>query len=157
MTTNTDQATELRRYRTVSAYMNNQTPEEWANMAHAVMADVRAGDDIPDLAESAAWDILRASYWNAVRAIVADVAAEEIPTEDARTEYVEQSVDGSQWVIYTWRAGIVLAVSDNGDAYDNEIGESGANESVRAFYAMLRDVCDLLPEWEEHEEDDSGA
>lgn len=53
-------------------------------------------------------------------------------------EYIDESADGSQWVIYTHKTKIVGLVSDNMDAYQ------GPDESTRAYFALRSDIIEEL-------------
>ena len=75
--------------------------------------------------------VLRASYWESVRDIAEDIAGEPDLTADDVSDRVAESVDGSQWIIYTWRALLVRSLSDHGDAYE-EYG-----------FGFMRDADDL--------------
>ena len=75
--------------------------------------------------------VLRASYWESVRDIAQDIAGEPDLSADDVSDRVAESVDGSQWIVYTWRARLVRSLSDHGDAYE-EYG-----------YGFMRDADDL--------------
>ena len=92
-----------------------------------------------DEQEQDAMRVLRSSYWESVRDIAQDIAtdhlAEAYANDDDRTDdlsdRIAESVGGSQWVIYTWRARLVRSLSDHGDAYE-EYG-----------FGFMRDADDL--------------
>ena len=86
---------------------------------------------ITDDQEIDALRVLRASYWESVRDIAEDIAGEPDLTADDVSDRVAESVDGSQWIIYTWRARLVRSLSDHGDAYE-EYG-----------FGFMRDADDL--------------
>ena len=77
---------------------------------------------------------------------------------EAVDEYLHESVDGHQSVIYTWRAQLVLAHSSNDDYAVTEFGaesitqaSGGINWSALAYGAMFADVSEhLWPLFEEH-------
>ena len=87
------------------------------------------------------------AYNQAVRDIVEEALTEHPDDDEARDIFISESVDGSEWVIYTYRAQIVIAISDNSDAYlefgivfpDGEIPWSTV-----AYSAMEADCCELL-------------
>lgn len=84
--------------------------------------------------------------------------------EDAVYEFIEQSVDGSYWVIYYHAAAKTLEYSDNENAYFEE--HDGGQESWQsygdvltalAYWALRADVMDRLPEdWQENIEQSFG-
>ena len=86
---------------------------------------------ITDEQEIDALRVLRASYWESVRDIAEDIAGEPDLTADDVSDRVAESVDGSQWIIYTWRARLVRSLSDHADAYE-EYG-----------FGFMRDADDL--------------
>ena len=86
---------------------------------------------ITDDQEIDALRVLRASYWESVRDIAQDIAGEPDLTADDVSDRVAESVDGSQWIIYTWRARLVRSLSDHADAYE-EYG-----------FGFMRDADDL--------------
>lgn len=66
---------------------------------------------------------------------------------------ITESVDGSQWVIYTYRAQLVLQFSSNDNAGPDECGWFAFTEgctgwsdlfSRGAFYAMVWDVNEAI-------------
>jgi hypothetical protein len=90
---------------------------------------------------------IQTAYNAAVREIVEEAIREYPANEDERGEFIDQSIDGSEWVIYTWKAQLVIVLSGNADAYI----EYGLNEtravidwSALAYAAMQQDANDLL-------------
>ena len=113
-----------------------------------------------DEQEQDAMRVLRSSYWESVRDIAQDIAtdhlAEAYANDDDRTDdlsdRIAESVDGSQWVIYTWRALLVRSLSDHADAIE-EYGMFGNQtepddlDSIitrAAYLAMHDDVREVL-------------
>ena len=92
---------------------------------------------------------IEAAYTASVRGI-AEEAIELDDSDGSRGDYIHESVDSSEWVIYTYRAMLVPVVSGNGDAYDRDFGgvpDGPMKESQIAYAAMLADVwehVDLL-------------
>ena len=71
---------------------------------------------------------------------------EEEVAEEVREEmdtWLHESIDGHQFIIYTAMANAVILVSNNDDAYENEIGGYASTE-VRAFFAMRQDVAERI-------------
>jgi hypothetical protein len=93
-------------------------------------------------------------YYSAVNSIAAGII-EEVGT-DEYAEYsdaVHEWVDGSQWVIYTYRAQLLLTFSSNSDAGPDEIGWEGLVSgcdgwsdlySRGAYFAMCADVSEAI-------------
>ena len=111
-----------------------------------------------DEQEEDAMRVLRSSYWESVRDIAQDIAtdhlAEAYANDDDRTDdlsdRIAESVDGSQWVIYTWRALLVRSLSDHADAYEDYDDLASASDDLdsiisrAAYFAMHDDVRDVL-------------
>ena len=113
-----------------------------------------------DEQEEDAMRVLRSSYWESVRDIAQDIAtdhlAEAYANDDDRTDdlsdRIAESVDGSQWIIYTWRARLVRSLSDHADAIE-EYGDLGGDHpgvsldtilERAAYLAMHDDVRGVL-------------
>ena len=102
-------------------------------------------------------------YWDSVRGIAED-AVDEYPTdEEARNEYVWESVDGSQWIIYYAGHETILAESGRLEPDGSEVAATcGPNadwremQQVAAFLAMNAEVMEaveaILEEREEEAE-----
>jgi len=113
---------------------------------------------ITDEQEQDAMRVLRSSYWESVRDIAQDIAtdhlAEAYANDDDRTDdlsdRIAESVDGSQWVIYTWRALLVRSLSNHADAcedYDDLASASDGIDAIitrAAYFAMHDDVRGVL-------------
>lgn len=91
----------------------------------------------------------RARYWAAVRGIAEDALATHPDDDDAQHEAVWQSVDGSEWIIYTHRNLDVLRFTEQDEAYE-DFGELPVKDGAYlvyqwiAFCAMKADVEDEL-------------
>jgi len=59
-------------------------------------------------------------------------------------EWLDETLDGHEFVIYTYRAKLVAVASDNSDAYESEHGEPSPKPEVTAFHAMRSDVWEVL-------------
>ena len=103
-------------------------------------------------------------YWTQVDNIGAEAVAEAIENsndaqeaEDAVYEFIDQSVDGSYWVIYYHAAAKTLDYTENGDAFfEAGVGGQESWESygdvltALAYWALRADVMDRLPDdWQE--------
>ena len=98
--------------------------------------------DVRDCAASAVSDIGRRSQ--AARSLEAMGLSEDWPKDVDLSDRVHELVDGSQWVIYTWRNLRVLQYTAHFDAYEGETSLSTQSLSsiltVSAYYAMHADV-----------------
>ena len=109
---------------------------------------------ITDDQEIDALRVLRASYWESVRDIAEDIAGEPDLTADDVSDRVAESVDGSQWIIYTWRARLVRSLSDHGDAYEeygfgfmrdaDDLDDSITRAAYLAMHDDVREVLDRI-------------
>lgn len=100
-------------------------------------------------------NLIREWYYTEIRSLadaaiseVADyVKSEDDPDDDSVREHLDEwlheTIDGHQFVIYTMQAKCALLASDNEDALENETGETGTVEA-RCYYAMRADVSELL-------------
>lgn len=83
------------------------------------------------------------------RETVNDIAKEalKLTDEDERDEFIRESVDGSEWIIYYQNARAVAMVTDNLDAMQDagvDIEDGAAIECSLAFCAMRQDVQDAI-------------
>lgn len=125
-------------------------------------------DKIPTFSD--VMDAARRWYYSEIRSI-ADEAIKEClerhaddSTDDRRealTEWVDETTEGHEFVIYTAQAGMVLAASDNDGAYEDATGEDGGTVEARACMAMRADVWDMLgareDEWHAPDPDDDDS
>ncbi len=97
---------------------------------------------------------LRRAYYSAVADYAKDIIdhAKDNPDDDRESidQYIHESIDGSEWVIYTQKAQIVLLCSDNDGTYESDFGAEGMVEdgSIRwerlASAALRQDVNEQL-------------
>lgn len=81
--------------------------------------------------------------------LVSAIKAEELTDADAINEWlsdrVHETADSDAWVIYTHKAKLILLLSDNPDAAEDEgIDLKGDDYSGRAYYAYRADLQDWL-------------
>ena len=89
-------------------------------------------------------------YWKSVKDIATE-AQEEHPNpddDDNRYEYIWETVDGSEWIIYYANNETVLSATNNHDAID-DVGLEATTDWKQsrmtcAFYAMVQDVNDEI-------------
>jgi len=100
----------------------------------------------PDSVLSAAENIEYRKYHK----IIAD-AAEGISQqiaggdfEDEDDDALTKAIDSAAEVIYYSEASLTLRHSNNADAYENETGEKGGDDCVRATYAQYADIREEL-------------
>lgn len=104
---------------------------------------------------SDALSILRADYYGDIRSYAEEIKQEikdgEIEDRDSLSNRVWEVADGTQWVIYTQKAQIVLLCSDNDNAYADEFGTEGVADECGgvnwlrlAFAAVHRDIFEQL-------------
>lgn len=150
----TESGDTMRRFDIASRYMNNQTPESWRAHTRAVMNEARSIVD--DEIEHAALGILRASYWQSVRSYADEIVRDAIDRADEitdRDEWLDTTIheyaDGSQWIIYHWRARLVLLASDHANEHEDAIDfrEAGSLDNVlamAAYLAMRADIAEVV-------------
>ena len=91
------------------------------------------------------------NYWANVRSIAKEAMEQD---EDARDDFIHESVDGSRWVFMYYGARKTLEHSTNDEAVFEELGrealdgcKSLGEVNVRAAYFALRaDVVEALSE-----------
>lgn len=71
---------------------------------------------------------------------------EGVDPREFLTEWVDETADGHEFVIYTLQAKCALLASRNEDAYDDMQGNEGpaGTPEMRACYAMRADVWEML-------------
>jgi hypothetical protein len=109
-------------------------------------------DNVPDFSD--VMSIARKWLYTEIRSIAEEAIKElksqtpALETDDEcrewLVEWVDETTDGHQFVIHTAQAGMVLAASDNDNAYEDETGETGASVEAKACCAMRADVWELL-------------
>jgi len=76
------------------------------------------------------------------------------------TEWLDETIDGHEFVLYTYKAKLVTVATDNADAYEEEYGEPSIKPEVTAYWAMRADVWEELDrredEWEIEDPDPEG-
>ncbi len=94
---------------------------------------------------------LNREYMDEIRSIAANIVAEHYDPEtqepidsDECEQYLTETIDGHEWVIYTHKAKIVAVVTDSPDAYEDEMGEKAPTVEAAAYFSMLADVRDML-------------
>ncbi len=96
-------------------------------------------------------------YWQEVRDM-AKAALDE--PRDERHDWLWESVDGHEFVIYTHKARLVLLHSKNEDAiFDEGMWDGQASSMLdvytkAAFFAFLADIREELSSLEDEEEDE---
>jgi|SRR5882724_1354884 len=114
-------------------------------------------EKITDEDLDAAVRIIRQHYYQEVRSYADDllraVKDGEITDEEQLTERLDQEVDGSARVIYTFKSKLGLLASDNDDAYEDEMGEPPNDVAVQMAFAMRQDIREALGDVEFPEED----
>ena len=78
--------------------------------------------------------------------------------EDERDDWLHDTIDGHEWVIYTFKARCVLVATDNPDAYEEEMGEPAKTVEAQAYMAIMHDVRAMIPAYlEEVSESDFAS
>ncbi len=98
--------------------------------------------------------ITRDEYWNEIRSIAQEMAEEFAGGEhgtgeqarEAFSERLHETIDGHQWVIYTYQSQCIVPHSDS-DGYSAEnfgaesvVGPDGVNWAALAFGCLYGDV-----------------
>ena len=96
-------------------------------------------------------EFTRPHYLESIKSIAKEALEQD---EDARDDFIHESVDGSRWVFIHYGARKTLDYSTNRETLFDEMGaealtgcESLGEVNVRAaFYAMRADVAEALAE-----------
>jgi len=101
--------------------------------------------------------ITQKQYWKEVDDLAKQIA-EEARAEGDRDRVLHETIDGHEWIIYTWAYPWVLMHSRNEDALFEQLGPQEAesySDIMRsmAFWALREDVANELAGIEEPEED----
>jgi hypothetical protein len=88
-------------------------------------------------------------YWNTIKSIAKETQVEyPNPNDGEQTEYIWESVDGSEWIIYYANNETVLNATNNHDAIDDVGIETTTDwkqtRMTCALYAMFQDVQDEM-------------
>lgn len=96
----------------------------------------------------AAVDILSRDYYQDVHGIGDEIKdaieSSEISTDDQLHDRINQEVDSSQRVIYTFQARCGLLVTNNDEAYENEFGDKPPTVEAQMAYAMTVDIREYI-------------
>jgi len=114
--------------------------------------DVRADVEADEELAKAALDIVNNYYWRSVRETAADYLKRakdgEFKSDEELRDDLNQHVDGNYWVVYTYWARVCLLMSNNTDAYEQEMGEEPKDSSQAAYFALMADISNH-PDMEE--------
>lgn len=106
------------------------------------------------------YDEVRSLADSAIEALTTERKREAMTANDARKwldGWLNETIDGHEHVIYTGQAVMLLAASDNDDAYEVEHGVPTGDASQRAYAALNADVWRLLnersDEWKRDDEE----
>lgn len=95
----------------------------------------------PQITVDDALRALRADYFAKIRSIALEALNQP---EDDRDDWLHETLDGHEYVIYTYKARVVLVCTDHPDVYKDEMGEEPETPEQAAYMAMRADVDDLL-------------
>lgn len=83
-------------------------------------------------------------YYGRVRSIgdelLKEIKTGRIKSQEGLDRALEESAGDNEVTIYTGQALMAVAVSDNGDAYEDDIGEKPSDPTTACAYAMVADV-----------------
>lgn len=89
--------------------------------------------------------LLRAWYADRVQGYAEDILRACLAGEVGDlSDYVHELADGTDLVIYTYKASAVLFASDNEDAGEEELGEAPDSVEARAYFALRADIMESL-------------
>lgn len=83
-------------------------------------------------------------YREDYKAIAAEALDEHPGDEEDQRAFIRESVEGSEWVIYTYLARAVLLLSENADAHEDCWTASNPTAPEIAYCAMVADCESYL-------------
>lgn len=123
-----------------------------ATRRRSASKSVKKSDQITEEDVNAAVSIIQRDYYQDVKGIAEDILRAikdgEITDVEQLEERLQQDVDGSARVIYTFQSKLGLLVTSNDEAYEEEFGEKPQDIAAQMAYAMLVDVREELGEIE---------
>ncbi len=115
------------------------------------MAARKKPKQLTDADVDAAFNIMRAHYYQDVRDTAKELAKEMKAGDVSEfSDTLHETCDGDQRVIYTFKAKVGLLCSDNEGAYTEQTGEpppmqgDDINWSAMMFYAFQQDIVECL-------------
>lgn len=104
----------------------------------------------------------RATNAKEIRSIAADARKEAREQDADLHDYLHELIDGHQFVIYVHKARAVLLHSSNENAIFEELGSQEVESmeelySKAAYFAMLADVTEELPDEDEETEEEEAV
>lgn len=63
--------------------------------------------------------------------------------EDNRDDWLHETIDGHEFVIYTWKARAVMVCTDSPDAWQDVLEDRPDKVEGEAYWAMRQDVTDM--------------
>lgn len=102
-------------------------------------------DEVMSLARRWYYTEIRSIAEEAIKTVLTSKPAPKYDGSERReylVEWIDETTDNHEYVIYTAKAWMVLAASDNCDAYEDETGDQAMKIDVgtRACFAMRADV-----------------
>lgn len=101
--------------------------------------------DVMTLARKWYYSEIRSIADEAIKHVLAEHSSDDTDARrEALVDWVDETTDGHEYVIYTAKAGMVCAASDNDVAYEDATGDKPPTVEVQACFAMRADVLELL-------------
>jgi hypothetical protein len=101
-------------------------------------------------------DALQKWYHDECRACARAVLDEAKQYKRDESDVLHETIDGHEFIIYTAKAQLVIALSGYSDAYEDEMGERAPSDEVRAYYAMCADVREYMEALRGDDEEGNG-
>lgn len=88
--------------------------------------------------------VIQRDYYADVQGVVDELERQvkdgTITTREQADDWLHETIDGHQRVIYTWQAKLGMLASENEDAYEDEYGEKPGTVEIAMYAAMKKDV-----------------
>ncbi len=105
-------------------------------------------------------EALQKWYNDECRSCAQEILREAKERNEDEEDVLRETIDTHEYIIYTFKAQLVIALSSNADAYEDEMGEKAPTDEARAFMAMCADVREYFDTYrneEEENEDEAQA
>jgi hypothetical protein len=92
----------------------------------------------------AAVSVIQRDYYADVSGVADElkglIKSKALMSREQVDEWLHETIDGQQRVIYTWQARLGMLVTDNEGAYQDDTGEPPPSVEAAMFMAMKKDV-----------------
>lgn len=99
--------------------------------------------------------LLQKWYNDECRACAKAVIDEAKRHGEDEDDVLREMIDNHEFIVYTFKARLVIALSEHSGAYEDEMGEPATTDEARACFAMIADVREYLDAVHDEESEES--